>query len=62
MCTLVEGGGMDICAWREEDGCWRTDFYHEFVINEGTPRENDMKYCCYCGKLIEEFPEEEQEC
>jgi hypothetical protein len=51
-----------VCAWREEDGCWVTDCHHEFVINEGTPRENDMQYCCYCGRTIEQFPEEKQEC
>jgi len=53
---------MDKCAWREECGVWATDCNREFVINDGTPKSNDMKYCCYCGKLIEEFPEEKQEC
>ena len=50
---------MNECAWREEDGCWGTDCNHEFVINEGTPVENEMKFCCYCGKPIIQFPEEE---
>ena len=53
---------MDFCTWEEKDGVWSTDCHHDFVINEGTPKENQMKFCCYCGKLIEEIPEEEKEC
>jgi len=51
---------MDECVWREDDGVWETDCKHEFVINEGTPAENDFKYCVYCGRKIKEFPEEEK--
>lgn len=47
------------CVWQEKDGVWSTTCFHEFVINEGIPSKNDMKYCCFCGKIIEEFPEEE---
>ena len=53
---------MDTCAWREDEGVWDTDCGNAFEINEGGPTENKMKYCCYCGKEIEEFPEEEQKC
>ena len=49
---------MDECAWREGDGHWCTDCHHEFVVNEGTPSENGMKYCCFCSKQLVEFPEE----
>ena len=46
------------CAWHEEDGCWATDCGEIFVINEGTPEENEMKFCCFCGKHIVQFPQE----
>ena len=49
---------MEECVWREEDGYWDTDCGHVFVINEGTPKENDMQFCCCCGKCIVQFPEE----
>jgi len=50
---------MDTCAWRQEDGLWRSECHNEFALFDGTPLENKMKYCCFCGKPIEEFPEEE---
>jgi hypothetical protein len=45
---------MDFCTWTEEDGCWNTDCGHVFEVSKGTPAENEMKFCCFCGKLIEE--------
>ena len=53
---------MDFCTWEEEDGFWETYCGREFVINEGDPEDNGMKYCCFCGKLIEAFPKEEEKC
>ncbi len=43
-----------ICEWKEEPDYWSTSCGQEFVILDGSPSENDMKYCCYCGKDIEE--------
>jgi hypothetical protein len=43
------------CAWnQDEDGNWLTGCNNIFVIIEGTPSENDMKYCCYCGDGLTE--------
>jgi len=53
---------MEECTWVEDDGEWSTDCKHDFVLNEGTPEENDMIFCCFCGKRLAQFPEEEQEC
>lgn len=53
---------MDWCEWREEDGVWSTDCGGDFEINEGTPAENRMGFCCYCGKPIIQAPEEEEKC
>lgn len=33
---------------------WETSCGNAFTINDGTPAQNDMKYCCYCGGEIEQ--------
>jgi len=53
---------MDTCAWREDGSDWHTGCGDCFTLFDGTPAENDMTYCCYCGKKIEEFREEKQKC
>ena len=50
---------MEECAWREADGLWETDCRQEFVINDGKPSDNKMEFCCFCGKHIVQFPQEE---
>lgn len=58
---------MDKCNWVEdEDGTWHTDCGGQFVFEElGTPMLNDMLFCCYCGKPLEqvdfEYPEDEDD-
>lgn len=45
----------DTCEWIvDEDGVWHTDCKNEYVIIEGTPKENKMNYCCFCGRKITE--------
>lgn len=48
----------DVCNWHEEydDGTWQTDCRGDFTIIEGTPEENRMKFCCYCGKPLVGHP------
>jgi len=44
------------CDWIEDvDGVWQTACDNLFEINEGTPEQNNMKFCCYCGKPIDQF-------
>ena len=40
------------CAWDQdgEGGPWATDCGEFFELNDGTPADNRMKHCCYCGK------------
>ncbi len=46
---------MKICVWSEDsDGNWESGCGEMFVFNDGTPKENKMKFCCYCGSLLEE--------
>ena len=43
-----------VCLWNNVDGCWETTCGNAFEINDGTPSENNMTYCCYCGGKVEE--------
>lgn len=50
------------CTWTEdEDGNWDTQCDNIFVIIEGTPTENKMKFCCYCGGRLKEVRYKEKE-
>ena len=43
------------CTWIEdENGCWDTSCDNAFEIAEGTPEENHMKFCCYCGRSLDQ--------
>lgn len=45
------------CVWHndpETDNSWGTSCRHLFEIYDGTPTENSMTFCCYCGKPIRE--------
>ena len=52
------------CEWKHSTGyipdepddtnVWFTACDNAFEFNEGDPKENYFKYCCYCGgKLIQ---------
>lgn len=46
----------DMCEWTEdEDGCWNSACGRKFEYIEGTPRENSVRYCPYCGKSLREI-------
>ena len=54
------------CVWFRDDGIdasdvWDTDCGHAFVVTEGSPSENHMKFCCYCGRELEELLSSETE-
>lgn len=40
------------CIWTEEEEYWETACGNLFCLNDGTPADNDMKYCPYCGKPL----------
>lgn len=49
----------ETCIWsRADDG---SEVYETscqegcFMLNSGTPSENGMRFCCYCGKPLEEY-------
>lgn len=53
--ALLEKALARHCTWTEDsDGNWDTSCDNKYVIVEGTPTENGMKFCAYCGKRLEE--------
>ena len=46
------------CVWTEDptDNYWETSCHHAFLTADGTPTDNEMQYCPFCGNPIEETP------
>lgn len=45
------------CVWHndpETDNSWDTSCRQLFELYDGTPTENGMKFCCYCGGSLVE--------
>ena len=40
------------CKWVDNDDFWSTSCGRDFVLNDGTPKENGMRYCYHCGKPL----------
>jgi len=56
---------MESCKWKQVDdwnnsSVWDTDCGNAFTIENGTPLDNEMKFCCYCGKPLEQIEAEEE--
>ena len=45
---------LALCEWSldEYDYHWNTSCGEEFILNEGTPFQNGMRFCHHCGKRI----------
>ena len=53
----------DKCTWIEwatvigvPTNNWDTSCGHTFSVDEGKPSENDFKFCCFCGRPLDEHP------
>ena len=46
----------EACVWEEDDDFegWDTSCGNKFYIVDGCPSDNRFKFCCYCGKPLEE--------
>lgn len=44
----------EVCKWKYDIdyGFWETGCGEAFTFTTGTPAENKMKYCPYCGKKL----------
>lgn len=54
---IVNQGAVsdDVCEWRlcdEEANVYDTSCRNPHILIEGTPKENNYKYCPYCAKKI----------
>ena len=49
------GGGS--CEWAEDaDGsAWETSCHNRFLLNDGGPTDNGLKFCPFCGKALVEL-------
>ena len=46
-----------VCGWQREDDdyipdTWRSDCGVLWTFSDGSPVDNDMKYCCGCGAIL----------
>jgi hypothetical protein len=56
---------QDMCVWTLPlDGkawqTWETSCGKAFVMIDGAPSDNGMKFCCYCGKPLWDVVEGEE--
>jgi hypothetical protein len=53
----------DKCTWGydEWEDNWDTDCGNKFQLYDGGPIDNEFKFCCYCGKPVDEYTENEEE-
>lgn len=45
----------ETCTWHGDavgSDYWETDCRNSFILNDGTPADNGMKFCCYCGRQL----------
>jgi hypothetical protein len=43
------------CDWTlDNEGNWDTECGDKHILLEGGPRENQMRFCCYCGSPLRE--------
>jgi hypothetical protein len=50
------------CVWHQDgDGSdmWGSECGRYFRLDDGTPSDNGMRWCCHCGKPLETSVHEE---
>jgi len=49
-----------VCTWTrtqdDYDDYYETSCDKSFMLADGTPKQNKMRFCCYCGKPLEQKP------
>lgn len=46
----------EVCRWQSsgEGDIYETECGDTFQIFEGSPSDNHMEFCCYCGRKLKE--------
>mgnify|MGYP000435021017 CR=1 FL=1 len=65
MATLEWFAQPAACGWSQDgdsySDTWATSCGHYFRLDDGTPTDNKMAFCCYCGKSLVSYPFVEDE-
>lgn len=56
----MSAGAGEPCAWRLDPSshAWDAGCGNAFLIDEGTPQQNHMNFCCFCGNRLESMEED----
>jgi hypothetical protein len=57
---MIVGTVGKYCTWKYDvmDDFYETECDESFFLTTGNLKDNHIKYCPYCGKRIEELPDE----
>ena len=54
--ALAQQAEPETCTWYQDgdsdSGVYATSCWHYFNLEDGTPEDNKMAWCCYCGKKL----------
>ena len=58
--ALAQQAEPETCTWHQDgdsdSGVYATSCRRFFNLTDGTPEDNKMQWCCYCGKrLVQEL-------
>jgi hypothetical protein len=58
--ALAQQDESETCTWHQDgdsdSGVYATSCRRYFNLEDGTPEDNKMQWCCYCGKrLVQEL-------
>lgn len=53
--AYLNGENPGSCTWtQKKDGHWLSDCGLGFSLTFESPKDNDMHFCCKCGKVLKE--------
>jgi hypothetical protein len=64
LCVNLPEFAPEMCEWKLDpcDGAHYTSCGEAFCLDDGTLKDNAIRYCCYCGKPVKEtIPRDEEE-
>ena len=64
--ALAQQDESETCTWHQDgdsdSGVYATSCRRFFNLTDGTPEDNKMQWCCYCGKkLVQELITEDDD-